>query len=131
MRHRLGVGPTSVEQRARRTGGGPGVWGRVAIHFGKGVAVSIDDKVKRHLPVSGSVEGSGKPSSRSGMAHRGLQELSMHIGTLVLALIVLYAPLAVDAQQVSRVATIAVLSGGGPGPSSESFRHALRDLGWA
>jgi len=55
----------------------------------------------------------------------------MHIGTLVLALIVLYAPLAVDAQQVSRVATIAVLVGGGSGPSSESFRQALRDLGWA
>jgi len=52
-----------------------------------------------------------------------------HLATTVLALVLLAVPLAARAQQAGKVWRIGFL-GTVPPPIFETFRHALRDLGW-
>lgn len=55
----------------------------------------------------------------------------MHLATLGLALLLLSAPLPVEAQP-GKVPRIGVLSQGSPGPSPllDAFRQGLRELGY-
>jgi putative ABC transport system substrate-binding protein len=49
---------------------------------------------------------------------------------LVIFLAILFAPLAVEAQQAGKVTRIGYLSLFEPGPNDDVFRQGLRDLGW-
>ena len=49
---------------------------------------------------------------------------------LVIALAILFAPLAAEAQQAGKVVRIGYLSFSAPAPLDDVFKQALRDLGW-